>query len=122
MMKSLGDEREGLKRVVGGLKEVVVREEERVRSEAGGEDVAGLVAEVGRLRKQKGGLEGELEGYREGDPGEVERRRELVGKVKMGVNQVTGEDVTLGLMGLAAKMGLVRRSCSGVVTNGDFSR
>lgn len=98
MMKSLGDEREGLKRIVEGLKEVVLWEGERVRSEAGGEDVGGLVAEMGRLRKEKEMLEGELEGYREGDPGEVERRRALVGKAKAAVNQVTGEGLTLGLM------------------------
>ena len=90
-MKSLGDEREGLKRVVGGLKEVVAREGERVRSEAGGEDVAGLVAEAGRLKKEVERLERELESYRDGDPGEVERRRVLVVKAKQSVNQVTGE-------------------------------
>lgn len=91
-MKSLGEEKEGLKRVVEGIKDAIGRERERIRREGGGEDVSEFLAIATSLKKEKGNLEAQLEDYKDGDPTEVERRRGLISKNKAAVNRTTGEN------------------------------
>lgn len=91
-MKSLGEEKEGLKRVVEGIKDAIGRERERIRREGGGEDVSEFLAIATSLKKEKGSLEAQLEDYKDGDPTEVERRRGLISKNKAAVNRTTGEN------------------------------
>ena len=102
---TLGRLKEELAKVEGSLGEL----EEKVReaSEKRGEDdedrgelvsaKLGLAEEVGVLRK-------ELEGYKDGDPGEVERRREEVKALQARAEMWTDnigvlENYILGLMG-----------------------
>ncbi|KAF8454067.1 meiotic nuclear division protein 1, partial [Kalaharituber pfeilii] len=98
VLKALGEEREGLKRVTEQLKDMVEREATRVREENGGGEMGDLaqpIKRVGVLKAKKAKLEEELAGWRDGDPTEVERRRGLVKDTKDAVNAVTDNIYTL---------------------------
>ena len=96
-IKVLVEERDGLRRVIGGLKMTLEAEKARVRNDGGraGEEVGRLVEEAAKLRGDKESLELELESYRDRDPMEVERRRKLVEEAKVKVNRNTGERLVL---------------------------
>ena len=102
---TLGTLKDELTKVEGSLEEL----EEKVReaSEKRGEDDedrGGLVSAKLELEGEVGSLKKELEGYKDGDPGEVERRRQEIKSLQARAETWTDnigilETYMLGLLG-----------------------